>query len=169
MSLLPLALYSSPLLDTINDPWFISHRHPRSRQHINHPFYRDMTLFDDVFENSKQRLFDKKVIPVDIKESSNNYELSADIPGIPKDQIDISVKDRVLTITGERKHEESTEENGFKRVEVSKGVISRSFTLPKDADEDKIEAKYENGVLTLSINKLSNEMNIDRVKKIALN
>lgn len=164
MSLLPLAL---TLLDPSHDPWYSSYRYPNKRNYID-PIYRDVILFDDAAENTK-RSVDNKILPVDIKENSNSYELFADIPGIPKDQIDISVKDRVLTISGERKHDESTEENGYKRLEVSKGTISRSFALPKDADEDKIEAKYEHGVLSLTISKLSNDMKIDRVKKIALN
>jgi len=90
---------------------------------------------------------------VDISEDDNAFTLHADIPGVNPDDIDISMDKGVLTIKGER-HSENTEEGeNFKRVERQSGQFYRRFTLPDSADAEKIEAKSEHGVLTITIPK----------------
>jgi HSP20 family protein len=90
---------------------------------------------------------------VDISENDKAFTLLADIPGVEPKDIEISMEKGVLTIKGER-HSENIEENeNYRRVERQSGQFYRRFTLPDSADADKIEAKSEHGVLTVTIPK----------------
>ncbi len=90
---------------------------------------------------------------VDIKEDDKAFMLFADLPGVNPDNIEVTMDKGVLTIKGERQSEEKTEKENYKRVERQYGVFYRRFTLPDSADADGIEAKSENGVLTITIPK----------------
>lgn len=90
---------------------------------------------------------------VDITEDNNCFKLLADIPGVNPDDIEVSMDNGVLTVKGERKTEEKTEKENFRRVERQYGVFYRRFTLPETANADKIEAHSENGVLKITIPK----------------
>lgn len=100
---------------------------------------------------------DRAFVPrVDIKENKTNYKIIAELPGMEKDDVKVEVKDRILTIEGEKKEEKEKEEkeekeDNYYRVERSYGSFHRSFSLPEDTKEDKIKAGYKNGVLTLTI------------------
>lgn len=91
---------------------------------------------------------------VDIVEEKNRFVLRADVPGVNPEDIDISMDAGVLTVTGERKSENVTEEQGFRRVERVSGRFFRRFNLPDTADADGIKAKSSNGILEVSIPKL---------------
>jgi len=88
---------------------------------------------------------------VNEKVDENGYYLEIDLPGVAKENIEISVNDGILTISGERKLNKKEEKENYTRIESFFGRFERSFKLPADADSDNIEAKYENGVLTLYI------------------
>lgn len=90
---------------------------------------------------------------VDISEDEKAFTLQADIPGVAPKNIDISMEKGVLTIKGERSSEDVAEGENFSRVERKSGQFYRHFTLPDSADADKIEAKSEHGVLTVTIPK----------------
>ena len=90
---------------------------------------------------------------VDITEDENSFKLLADIPGVKPEDIDVSMDNSVLTIKGERKTEDKTENENFRRVERQYGMFYRRFTLPETANADKIEARSENGVLKITIPK----------------
>ncbi|MDH5483872.1 MAG: Hsp20/alpha crystallin family protein [Gammaproteobacteria bacterium] len=90
---------------------------------------------------------------VDIKEENDRYLLIADIPGVDPKDIDIHMENGVLTIKGERESEKKTEREGYKRIERNHGVFYRRFTMPEGVNADAIEAKNNNGVLTVSIPK----------------
>ncbi len=90
---------------------------------------------------------------VDISENDAEFKLVADIPGVNPDDIDISMEKGVLTIKGERNTETVEEKENFRRVERQSGTFYRRFTLPDSADADKIAAKSEHGVLTITIPK----------------
>jgi len=78
----------------------------------------------------------------------------AELPGIDPDKdVDITVENGVLTIEGERRHEEKTEEQNYHRFESSYGSFLRSVPLPKDVDADDIRASYENGILEVTVPK----------------
>lgn len=90
---------------------------------------------------------------VDITEDDNAFVLHADIPGVKPDDIEVSMDNGVLTIKGERKTEEKTEKENFRRVERQYGMFYRRFTLPDSADAEKIDAHSEHGVLKITIPK----------------
>lgn len=90
---------------------------------------------------------------VDISENDKAFTLLADIPGVDPKNIEISMEKGVLTIKGERQSENVTEDKNYRRVERQSGQFYRRFTLPDSTDADKIEAKSEHGVLTVTIPK----------------
>ena len=90
---------------------------------------------------------------VDISENDKAFTLLADIPGVDPKDIDISMEKGVLTIKGERNSEKVDEGENYRRVERQSGQFYRRFTLPDSADADKIQARSEHGVLTVTIPK----------------
>jgi HSP20 family protein len=90
---------------------------------------------------------------VDIQENENTYVLNADIPGVEKADLKVTVEDRVLTISGERKVEHRQDNARVHRLERLYGSFSRSFTLPQDADADAMTAKSAKGQLEVTIPK----------------
>ncbi len=90
---------------------------------------------------------------VDIRDEQEAILLTAEIPGVPKDGVKVEVKERVLTLSGEKKNESERGENGFYRSERSFGAFQRSFTLPEGIDADKISGTFEDGVLRLTLPK----------------
>ena len=92
---------------------------------------------------------------VDIKEEAERFLIHADVPGVEQKDIEVSMEDGVLTISGERKTEERTVKDGWTRVERQTGRFSRSFTLPETADAEGITAKGENGSLEIAIPKIA--------------
>jgi len=90
---------------------------------------------------------------VDIKEDDKHFTITADLPGVDAKDIDVHAENGVLTICGERESEKKEEREGYKRIERSYGSFFRRFSLPDTADTDKISAKADNGVLTVTIPK----------------
>ncbi|MBN2029721.1 Hsp20/alpha crystallin family protein [bacterium] len=90
---------------------------------------------------------------VDVVESEKNYEVVAEVPGLKKDDIRISIEDGYLTLSGERKKEEESKDKNYHRIERSYGKFERSFRLPKEVDTESIKAQYKNGVLKVEIPK----------------
>ncbi|APF17563.1 Hsp20/alpha crystallin family protein [Caldithrix abyssi] len=118
---------------------------------INDVFDR---MLDDFF-SMDTRLAEpvSSLIPLmNVEELKDAYRITLEVPGMEKDDIDISIKDDVLTISGEKK-EDFKEEGTLFRRERWFGKFTRSLTLPGDVDVDKIEAEYKNGVLTLHLPK----------------
>lgn len=101
---------------------------------------------------------------VDITEDDDNFTLLADIPGVDPKDIEVSMSNGVLSIKGERKTEEKTEKENFRRVERQYGMFYRRFTLPETANADKIEAKSDNGVLRVTIPK----QEVSQAKRISV-
>ena len=89
----------------------------------------------------------------DIEETDKNYMIRAELPGLDKDKVKVSVEDGVLMLSGERNLERKVEGKTFHRVERSNGTFSRSFTLPEDADAKKVNANYRDGLLEISVTK----------------
>jgi HSP20 family protein len=111
---------------------------------------------DEVFEDAFNWTEGAFVPELNVYETDTMFEITVELPGMSKDDIDISVDDHVLTISGERRAPNLAEENGrrFHRVESRYGTFTRSLPLPNVIDTGKINASYENGVLTISIPKL---------------
>ncbi len=90
---------------------------------------------------------------VDIKESDTEFTVMADLPGVPPEDVDITLHNGVLTIKGERSSDTEKEKNNYKRRERIHGSFFRQFTLPESTDEDAIEAKAVHGVIEITIPK----------------
>jgi len=88
---------------------------------------------------------------VNEKVDEKGYYLEIDLPGVNKEDIEISVNEGILTVSGERKLQRKEEKENYTRIESFFGRFERSFKLPADADAENIEAKFENGVLKLFI------------------
>lgn len=101
---------------------------------------------------------------VNTREDDKAYHVEADLPGVEKEDIKVDVKNNILTISGERKHKEEIKREDYYKLESSYGKFERSFTLPKGADAEHIEAKTEKGVLEVTIPKLKTE--VEKNKKI---
>lgn len=91
---------------------------------------------------------------VDISEDEKNIFINAEIPGVKKDDLKISLQDNILTISGEKKSEtEERKDKNFYRSERIFGSFTRSFTLPEEINPDKVDAKFEDGILKVKIEK----------------
>ena len=90
---------------------------------------------------------------IDIKESENLFQIKADIPGLTKKDIKISIKGDQLTISGERKKIIDNENDYYHYRERSFGKFNRSFNLPDSINKDKIHASFKNGILTIELEK----------------
>lgn len=101
---------------------------------------------------------------VDVVETDDAIVLKAELAGMDPKDINIEVQDNVLTVSGERRFEEEVKEDKFYRIERRYGSFSRSLALPSTADETKVEAKYENGVLKVTVPKAE----IAKPKKITV-
>jgi HSP20 family protein len=109
---------------------------------------RDLLGWDPFFGGRQVSAF---VPAFEVKETSEAFVVKADIPGVEDKDLDIAVHNNVLTISGTRQAEERKEGDNFALFERQYGSFSRSFALPDTADGDRVEAKLDNGVLTLSI------------------
>lgn len=89
----------------------------------------------------------------EVKETPDAFVLKADLPGIAESDLDINVHNQVLTVSGSRAAEERKDGESYSLYERQFGSFSRSFKLPELADGEKIEAKLDSGVLTLTIGK----------------
>ena len=120
----------------------------------------------DSFQSDFNRLFDSLVgarpgnaagrrwMPaMDLVETDDHLILRADLPGLDKEDVEIELKDDVLTIAGERKAEHEERQDGFHRIERSHGAFARSLTLPKGIDAEQVQAEFEKGVLEVRIPK----------------
>lgn len=90
---------------------------------------------------------------VDVKESDEAIEVTAEVPGLKAEDIDVSLTGDILTLKGEKKEEKEEKKGGYHLVERSFGSFSRSFRLPVAVSKDKIKASHKDGVLTLTLPK----------------
>ncbi len=132
------------LLPIFNNTW-LRHREP-ARTSLFDSFFNDFAPTVSTWEKDWRPA-------VDFSETENEYTVKAELPGISKDDIDISLTDGVLTIKGEKRYEEKEEKENYHYMESRYGSFSRSLLLPEDASMEKVDAVYTNGVLTVSIPK----------------
>jgi len=92
--------------------------------------------------------------PVDIAEREKDYTIKIELPGVEKNDVKITIQKDVLTIRGEKKQEGEEKSGNYQRIERCYGSFQRSFTLPTSVSSDKIEASYDNGVLTINLPKV---------------
>jgi len=87
------------------------------------------------------------------KRGSDGFEIEVDLPGVDKKDIDINIEDNILTVKAVRRFKNEVKRDDYYLCESSFGVISRSFTLPEGIDKDKIDAKFKNGRLYITLEK----------------
>jgi HSP20 family protein len=133
--------------------------------HDGYPFSRNLQvlqkemnrMFDhffrgDIFDDGTS--FTQTWVPaVDINESEDSFIITAELSGIKKNDVKITVDNNVITIRGEKKNELETKSVNTHRVERSYGSFERSFALPKSVKADAIDARFEDGVLTVTLPK----------------
>ncbi|MEX0686459.1 MAG: Hsp20/alpha crystallin family protein [Balneolales bacterium] len=114
----------------------------------------------DEFFNDSMTLGDRSgfVPGIDITEDDNQYNIHVTLPGMKKEDIKIDLEDRTLTISGERKQEKEDKNVKYHIIESRYGQFERSFTLPSNVDLDSLNAKYKDGMLNLTIQKVQKKM-----------
>jgi len=122
-----------------------------TRYTVRDPFQmaRDLLSWDPFFAGTRQA---SAFVPAfEVKETSEAFVLKGDLPGVAETDLDIAVHNNVLTVSGSRQAEERKEGESFALYERQYGSFSRSFSLPDTADGERVEAKLDAGVLTLTI------------------
>jgi len=105
------------------------------------------------------------VPPVDLLETDAAFIFTAELPGLTKKDLDISLDDNLLTVSGERTFTKAGENDNYHRVERAYGTFRRAFSLPTGVDATKVAAKFKDGLLTLSVPKNESA----KPRKIAIN
>jgi HSP20 family protein len=112
-------------------------------------FARDLLSWDPFFAGGRQA---SAFVPAfEVKETNEAFILKGDLPGVAESDLDIAVHNNVLTVSGSRQSEERKEGESYALYERQYGSFSRSFSLPDTADGERVEAKLDAGVLTLTI------------------
>jgi HSP20 family protein len=111
------------------------------------------TAFDAPAPAGNSGAMRRWVPAMDLVETDDSFILRADLPGMTQEDVKIELEDNVLTVSGERKSQHETKQEGYHRVERAFGSFSRSLTLPKGVDADAVTAKFDNGVLEISVPK----------------
>ena len=104
--------------------------------------------------NEFNSLFHKESVPVNIQETKDAYVLEVVTPGWDKNDIKVSLDNKILSISAEKKNEVNDENSSYLRREYTSRSFKRSFTVDEKIDASNIQAKYENGVLTLNLPKM---------------
>jgi len=115
------------------------------------------TLMHNIDVAGEESAIASFVPKVNTREGEDAYHVELDLPGIKKEDIEITTEDNILTISGERKMKEEIKEEDYYKVESSYGKFSRSFTLPEKIDVENIHAESKDGVLEVVIPKLKEE------------
>ena len=112
-------------------------------------------LFDNFFTGLPERrrgLLEGEWAPsIDVAETDNEVVVTAELPGVKQDDVDITITDDVLTLKGEKKEEKEVKEKNYHRIERSYGSFQRSVSLPAGVQADKAKATYKDGVLHITV------------------
>lgn len=121
------------------------------------PFQREMArMFNEFFgePTAVSDVFERDWVPaVDIFEKDDEVNLVAELPGLSKEDVDISIENGTLTLSGEKKRESEVEDDNYHRIERAYGRFQRSFSLPAAIDPKKVKAVFKDGVLTINLGK----------------
>ncbi len=123
--------------------------------------FQDLVRFDDEFDrwydSMVRKFFGQEVrnwMPaIDIAENNGNIEVRAEIPGVNKEDLKVTIDGDVLSIAGERKQESETKDKKYHRIERHYGKFRRTINLPYAVETDKVKATYKDGILTITIPK----------------
>jgi HSP20 family protein len=90
---------------------------------------------------------------MDLVETDEHFVLRADLPGVDENDVKVELEDNVLTISGERRHEQEVKNGGYYRIERASGAFARTLTLPEGVDAEAVQASFDKGVLDVRIPK----------------
>lgn len=136
-----------------------SRRTPAFTDQLVEPFSRLRGEVDRLFDDFPFRLPSLRFTAgmaapaLEMTETKKAYKITAELPGIDPDAVEVSVENGMLRIAGEKNEERDEDERGYRISERSYGAFERTVSLPDGADAEKIKARYRNGVLTISIPK----------------
>lgn len=133
----------------------------RNQMQAREPGLLDLdSVFENFFNDSVFPSFNRSsgLMKVDIQENEENYMLEADLPGVEKDQVHVSLDDDILTIEVDYDEQDEKKDKNYVRRERRCGSMTRSFNI-NNVDPDKIEAKMKNGVLSLTLPKKEPDKN----------
>jgi HSP20 family protein len=111
------------------------------------------TVFDPPATGGNGGTLRRWMPAMDLVETEDHFVLRADLPGLSESDVNIEVEDNVLTVSGERKTEHEATKEGYHRVERAFGSFSRSLTLPEGVDAEAVVARFDRGVLEITIPK----------------
>jgi HSP20 family protein len=111
------------------------------------------TVFDGPAPGANGSHLRRWMPPMDLVESGDHFVLRADLPGVAEEDVNVELEDTTLTISGERKAEHESRDEGYYRVERAFGAFSRSLQLPKGIDPEGVIASFDRGVLEVRIPK----------------
>ena len=132
--------------------------------------FDEIRRFDDVFNRFLRgpKAFGETAeswsIPLDVTRTGDDVVVKASLPGIPKDKVDLTLEDNVLTIRGELNEESEKEEGGYLLKERRSGSFYRAVQLPESVDAEKVTTSYEDGVLTVQLPKVEEK----KARKLAI-
>ena len=127
-------------------------------------------FFEPFWKTTMIDVYDKDVVPlVDISEDKDKFEVTADMPGLKKEDIDVSFENHVLSIRAARKEEKDEEKKGWVRKERTYSTFARSIPFAVEVDEENIKASYkDNGVLKVTVPKKEVKKVEDKKRKIEI-
>ncbi|MDH7552949.1 MAG: Hsp20/alpha crystallin family protein [Spirochaetota bacterium] len=130
-------------------------------------FERDVKrIFDDFFTLEPVDLFDSAWVPsIDVEEDEKSIHVRAEIPGIDEKDLNVTLEDNVLTISGEKKEERKEENKRYVLAERRFGSFKRSIALPAEVKADNVKASFKKGVLTVDFEKKE----VSQPKRITIN
>ena len=111
------------------------------------------TFFDTPTTGNGSGYARRWIPPMDLVETDDHYVLTADLPGLGQEDINLEFEDNLLTLSGERKAEQKENREGYYRLERATGSFSRSLTLPEGVNPDAVTATFDKGVLEVRIQK----------------
>jgi HSP20 family protein len=137
------------------------------------PFNQLRTEVDRLFESFPFRLPSLRfgqfasTPALEMTETDKAYKITVELPGIDPEDVEVTFDDGLLRVTGEKKEEREENERGYRLSERSYGAFERAVALPSAANPEKIDAKFKNGLLTVTVDKDGEEMR--KVRKISIN
>jgi len=115
--------------------------------------FAGLALYNDFGDRWNRATPERYAPAVDVVERAEGYEITAELPGVKPDEVDVKLENGILTLSGSRHFESKDERDGYRRVERRYGSFTRSFSLPNEVRGEEITAELKDGVLTVKVPK----------------
>lgn len=140
-------------------------------KHMNITKWNHQPVVFDIFNELERKFFtpfreDGFIPATNIMENENSFQIELAVPGMKKEDFKINLENNILTVSSEKTTEKKEEKENYTKREFHYGSFSRSFTLPKTVESDKIKAAYDNGILKLELPK-KEEIKVSKEIQIA--